>query len=126
MWRLFLPCSSGSPLNFQTDSNDLRKGILQQNPDIDIVRVQDVGLLSADDPTILEWPAQEQRVLLTHDVQTMTDYTYQRVKAGLPMPGVFEVNQYAPMGETIEDVLILAECSYEGEWENQVQYLPLR
>ena len=24
-----------------------------------------------------------------------------------------------------EDILILAECSLEGEWEGQVRYLPL-
>ncbi len=25
-----------------------------------------------------------------------------------------------------EDILLLAECSLEGEWEGQVRYLPLR
>jgi hypothetical protein len=30
------------------------------------------------------------------------------------------------IGDAIEDVLILAECSTEGEWEGQVRYLPLR
>ncbi len=26
----------------------------------------------------------------------------------------------------IEDTLLLAECSLDGEWEGHVQYLPLR
>lgn len=26
----------------------------------------------------------------------------------------------------IEDILLLAECSLESEWEGQVRYLPLR
>lgn len=41
------------------------------------------------------------------------------------MPGVFEVNRRIPLAVVIEDVLLLAELSLEGEWENQVCYLPL-
>jgi len=26
----------------------------------------------------------------------------------------------------IQEILLLAECSLEGEWEGQVRYLPLR
>jgi hypothetical protein len=31
-----------------------------------------------------------------------------------------------PIGQAIEDLLLIAECSQEGEWEGQVRYLPLR
>jgi hypothetical protein len=64
--------------------------------------------------------------LLTHDVTTMTHYAYERVKAGKSMPGVFEVSRAVPIGTAIEDILLLAEYSFEGEWEGQVRYLPLR
>lgn len=73
-------------------SNDIIRGLLRRKPDLDIVRVQDVGLSGAGDPTILEWAAQEGRVLLTHDVSTLTRYAYERVEAGKHMPGVFEVS----------------------------------
>jgi hypothetical protein len=46
--------------------------------------------------------------------------------AGLPMPGVFELAQDVPIGQAIEDILLLAECSIEGEWEGQIRFLPLR
>jgi hypothetical protein len=36
----------------------VRRGILRRNPDVDIVRVQDMGSIEADDPTVLEWAAQ--------------------------------------------------------------------
>jgi predicted nuclease of predicted toxin-antitoxin system len=42
------------------------RGLRRRNPAIDIVRVQDAGLMSAEDPTVLEWAAQANRVLLTH------------------------------------------------------------
>jgi len=107
-------------------NNDIVRGLLRRKPDLNIVRVQDVGLSGADDPTVLEWAAREGRVLLTHDVSTITHYAYERVRAGKPMPGVFEVSRDTPIGVAIEDILLLAEYSLEGEWEGQVRYLPLR
>ena len=107
-------------------NNDIVRGLLRRRPDLDIVRVQDVSLSGADDPTVLEWAAQEGRVLLTHDVTTITRYAYERVQAGKTMPGVFEVSRRVPIGVAIEDILLIAECSLEGEWEGQVRYLPLR
>jgi len=98
----------------------------RRKPDLDIVRIQDVGLSGADDPTVLEWAAQEERVLLTHDVSTITRYAYERIEAGQTMPGVFEANPYAPIGPVIEDILLLAELSLEGEWEGKIGYLPLK
>lgn len=107
-------------------NNDVVRGVLRRNSGVDIVRVQDVGLSGAEDPVVLEWAAGAGRVLLTHDVATMTAYAYERVLAGKPMPGVFEVGRSVPVAQAIEDILLLAECSEAGEWEGQVRYLPLR
>jgi hypothetical protein len=107
-----------------TSSGDCCVGI--PIPYLDIVSVQDAGLSGADNATVLEWAAREGRVLLTHDVSTMTRYARERVRAGKPMPGVFEVSRKVPIGQAIEDLLLIAECSQEGEWEGQVRYLPLR
>jgi hypothetical protein len=53
-------------------NNDIVRGLLRRRPELDIVRLQDVvGLSGADDPTVLEWAAQQGRVLLTHDVSTI-------------------------------------------------------
>ena len=43
-------------------NNDIVRGLLRQRPELDIVRVQDVGLSGADDVAVLEWAAQEGRV----------------------------------------------------------------
>jgi predicted nuclease of predicted toxin-antitoxin system len=104
--------------------NTVVRGIFRRNSEIDIVRVQDVGLSGKDDSTILEWAAQEERILLTHDVSTITRYAYDRVRLGQIMPGVIEVSPDAAVGRVIEDILVLVECSQDGELEGQVQYLP--
>lgn len=116
-------------LRLAADENfnrDIIRGILSRRPDLDLVLVQEAGLSGADAPTILGWAAQQGRVLLTHDVSTMTRHAYDRVRAGLSMPGVLEVGHRVAIGEAIDDILLLAECSLDGEWEGQVRYLPLR
>ena len=106
--------------------NNIVRGLLRRRPDIDIVRIQDAGLSGANDPTVLAWSADEGRILLTHDVSTITRYAYERVEAGLPMPGVFEVNLAVSLGQAIDDLLLLVECSFENEWEGQIVYVPLK
>ena len=106
-------------------NHDIVRGLIRRRPNLDITRVQDAGLAGADDPTVLEWSARENRVLLTHDVTTMTKYAWQRVESNLPMPGVFEISRAVPVGRAIEDILLLVECSLENEWQGQVHYLPL-
>ncbi len=106
-------------------NNDIVRGLLRSRPQSNIVRIQDAGLSGADDRSVLEWAAREGRVLLTHDVTTITRYAFERVKAGLRMPGVFEVSRSVPIGQAIEDILLLAEYSRPNEWEGRIIYLPL-
>lgn len=40
-------------------------GLRRRIDGLDIARVQDIGLLSADDPTVLAWATEHGRVLLT-------------------------------------------------------------
>ena len=66
--------------------------------------MQDVGLDGTDDPTLLAWAANTSRVLLTHDVSTITAYAYDRARNGDSMPGVFEVSRDVPIVVTVEDI----------------------
>ena len=106
-------------------NGDIVRGLLRRNPKLDIVRVQEVGLSGADDPSVLQWAADQGRIVVTHDVSTLAKHAFDRVAAGQPMPGIFEVKSAAPIGQTIDDLILLAECSIEGEWEGQVRFLPL-
>jgi predicted nuclease of predicted toxin-antitoxin system len=53
-------------------NNDIVRGLLRRKPDLDIIRIQEAGLSGATDPVVLEWAAAENRLLLTHDVTTIT------------------------------------------------------
>jgi predicted nuclease of predicted toxin-antitoxin system len=114
-------------LKFLADENfdnAIIRGLIRRQPNIDIVRVQDTELYGANDPLVLAWAAQEDRILLTHDVSTITRYAYDRVAKGQAMPGVIEVIAGSSVGRTVEDILLLIECSLDGELTNQIYYLP--
>lgn len=107
--------------------HDILRGVLRRQPDIDFLRIQDLPeILSAPDPIVLEWAAKHNRVVVTHDVQTMVGFAYERVAAGETMPGVIEVRYDQPLGLKIEDFLILLECTSEEEMQNQVRYIPFK
>ena len=78
------------------------------------------------DPEILQFAAETNRIVLTHDFDTMPKFAYERLAEELPMPGLFLVSQYEPIGPVMEDILLLAVGSVGGEWNNRVGYLPLR
>jgi hypothetical protein len=107
-------------------NNRILRAVLRSNPNLDVVRAQDAGLRGKSDAEVLDWAAKEDRVLLTHDKKTMSQYVAERLAAGLLMPGVFVVNKQIPMAQVIEEILILAECSLPGEWEDQIRFLPLK
>ena len=55
----------------------------------------------------------------------MLGTAYERVQAGLPMPGVIVLLNRLLMGQAIEQILIVAECSTLAEMKDRVVFLPL-
>jgi hypothetical protein len=106
-------------------NRDIVRGLYRRKPDLDLVRVQDVGLSGAADATVLAWASAEGRIVVTHDVSTMTRFANERIAAGLLMPGLIEVHRFVPIGRAIEDLLLIIECSAERELEGRILYLPL-
>ena len=116
------------PPRFLTDEDfnrDILTGLLTRRPGVDVVRVQDHGLSQAPDPEVLEWPARDGRVVLTHDANTMVGFATARVRAGLPMPGLVVVRQTLTISQAIDEPLILAGAGTEEDFKNQVYFVPL-
>ena len=106
-------------------NNDVLRGLLRRNRSLDIVRVQDTEFYGAHDPEVLEWAAAEARVLVTHDVSTITAFAYARVNRGEAMPGIVQVPRTVPILRAIEDLQLLAECGEPSDLEGRVLFLPL-
>ena len=106
-------------------NGDIVRGLLLRQPNLDIVRVQDVGLAGVDDPAILGWAAENNRILLTHDLATIPDYAHQRVAAGEKMSGVFILDDRFAIGQAIQEILLIVACSEHPDWNQRVVHLPL-
>lgn len=113
-------------MKFLLDENfngPIAEALVKAYPHLDMIRVQD-SREGLPDNKVLEWAASEDRVVVTHDVRTMPAYAYDRVRKGLPMPGVIEVNQFAPIGVIVEQFGFIAEASTPDELRDRVTYIP--
>ncbi len=114
-----------SLLSDENFNGDIVRGLFLRQSNLDLVRVQDVGLQEFEDPEILAWAASNERILLTHDRATMPDFAYERLVRGEAMAGLFVVNDRTPTRQAIDELLLLIGCSEQAEWKGVVLYLPL-
>ncbi len=105
--------------------NSIVRGVRRRSDRIDIVTIQEVGLSGMDDPAVLDWAAKERRILITHDVATITYYAYERMENNLPMVGVIEVKTGVSIGKAIADIVLIFECCQPEDLDGQIYYLPL-
>lgn len=115
-------------LSFLSDENfngDIIRGLFLRQPNLDLLRVQDVGLQEVDDPIILEWATINNRILLTHDRATMPDFAYERLNKGEDMAGIFVIDDRMATRQVIDELLLLADCTEQTEWKDIILYLPI-
>ena len=104
--------------------NDILRALFRRKPGIDAVRAQDVGLTRIDDEALLAWAAEQGRIVLTHDRQTMPKHAYDRVRSHQPMPGLIVVSDRMPVGEAIELLAMHIDCGMPKDFEYTVTYIP--
>jgi hypothetical protein len=111
---------------FDEDLNGrIVRGVRRRISALDSTTVQEADLPEASDPTVLDWAASQGRVVITHDHRTMRTCAEDRLKAGLPMTGLILVPQTAPLGQVIDDLVLVAEATTAEEWNGTIVFLPL-
>lgn len=93
-------------------------------PELDIVRVVDVGLSSKADDLVLTWAATEDRILLTHDIKSMQEIAMQLVELGQSIAGVIEIPRRLRSELIVREIRLIANCSFEGEYRDRLIFLP--
>jgi predicted nuclease of predicted toxin-antitoxin system len=101
------------------------RGLRLRVPQLDYVIVQHAGMSGFSDPVLLDWAANEGRIVITHDVNTITRYANERMKQGRPMPGVVIVPDDLEIGRAIADLEIIIESDMGETLVDQIQFLPL-
>jgi hypothetical protein len=102
------------------------RGLLRRVSDLDLLTNSAAGLAAQPDAVVIAWAAANQRVLITHDINTMTEAALERVRLGQPMPGVVAVPQQLGIGAAISDLALIVTCADPNELAGRIWYLPLQ
>ena len=78
------------------------------------------------DADVLARAAQQGRILVTHDFQTMPKHFGEFLAAGGLSPGVFLVKQRTPVAHVIEELVLVWTASGPKDWTNLILEIPLR
>ncbi|NEO19991.1 MAG: hypothetical protein F6J98_05345 [Moorea sp. SIO4G2] len=76
------------------------------------------------DPQILKWCDEYGFVLVTNNRKSMPTHLADYIAEGNHIPGIFILNTKLSMGENIDELVFLAEASFENEYQDQIIYLP--
>lgn len=101
------------------------RGVLRREPIIDFVRLRDVGLEKCSDAEILTYASVDGRIILSHDVSTMSAAAQARLASGQPISGLLLVHQLTPLASIIDSLVLIWAASEAEEWLNQIWFLPL-
>jgi len=104
----------------------LVRGLKFRLPQLDLVLVRQVGLGGFADPVLLDWAAENDRTIVTHDVQTMIYYANQLLQNVQPMAGLIVVPQRMGIGRAIRDLELLIPSHSQPEFRDRIEYLPRR
>ena len=89
-------------------------------PDLNLISVRDLGLANTPDPSVLEWAAEQSRIVLSHDINTMESFAQNHVDAGLPMPGLIVVRQQLTVGEALNRIEWVVQTMPDDGIEGQI------
>ena len=113
------------PLLVDHDFNERILRAVQSRAEVDVVMARAVGLKDKPDAALLAWAADKNRIVLSHDLETMPGFAVARLRGGQTMPGLILVPQELRIGKAIEELTMVALCSDPTEWQDMIIYIPL-
>ena len=114
-------------IRFLADA-DLNEGIvagcLRREAEMDFLSANEADLEGVPDPKVLALAAAEDRILVSHDFRTMPRHFGNFLQAGYSSAGVILVPQRLPVGEAIEELVLIWAASDAEEWQNRILRIP--
>jgi hypothetical protein len=114
-------------IRFQADVNlnqIIVRAARRREPGLDFQTAETAGLASLPDPEVLARAAEDGRILVTHDLQTMprhfAAFITTRQSAGLLL-----IPQHLAIASAVDDLLLIWSTMEAEEWTNLMWYLPL-
>ena len=114
-------------IRFLADA-DLNYGIVKvcrrREPALDFLSANEARLRGVPDPEVLAIAAEQNRILVTHDIRTMPRHLGKFLTSRGSSPGVFLVSQDSEIGEVVDDLVLIWAASDAEEWENRIVKVP--
>lgn len=106
----------------------LRSALLREVPSLTVWQVGLPGApaLGTLDPEILIWCEENGFVLVTNNRKSMPVHLENHLAAARHATGIFILNAEMTVGETINELLLIASASSAEEYKDQIIYLPIR
>lgn len=98
----------------------------RREPSVDFLSAVEADLEGLPDPEVLAIAAAADRILVTHDIQTMPGHFGDFLLSGRRSPGVFLVSQKVAVAEVAEALILIWGASDAREWDNLILEVPLR
>ncbi|NMG08516.1 DUF5615 family PIN-like protein [Brasilonema sp. UFV-L1] len=99
----------------------------RQKPDLVIWVIGEPGTLpkSTLDPEILCWCEEHDFLLVTNNRKSMPVHLVEHINQGRHIPGIFILNDKLTIEQNIDELILIAEASFDGEYQDQIVHLPL-
>lgn len=104
-----------------------RHNVVDPSWALDVVRVGDLAVLplGTDDHDILKWCSQHQRILVSHDLETMPMHFQTFLQQGQPLPGVWLIRKGHSFRIIIDQLVLMTYGGTVDEFKDQLLYLPM-
>jgi Domain of unknown function (DUF5615) len=76
------------------------------------------------DPEILVWCEEYNFILVTNNRTSMPVHLADHLAKGCHVPGIFILNPKLSIGQNIDELIFLAEASFEDDFQDQIIHLP--
>jgi hypothetical protein len=106
-------------------NEDLIRGMRRSDPRVDFLIASEGGTRGLLDRQVLELAAAADRVVVSHDRNTMIGEFYRFVEQGHSSPGLIIVAQELDEGDAIEDLLLICDAASAEELRDQIMWVPI-
>ncbi|MDZ8189323.1 MAG: DUF5615 family PIN-like protein [Nostoc sp. ChiSLP02] len=92
---------------------------------VEVVGEPGTPLKGTLDPEILIWCETYQAILVTNNRKSMPVHLRDRLAQNPHVPGIFILNASLGIGETIDELILIAKGSFDNEYQDRISFLPI-
>lgn len=99
------------------------KGLRRRQPLLEFETIPAAGLKGQPDSAVLAFAAQQERVLVSHDLKTMPTHFAAFLASDQHSPGLILIPRTVSIAQAIDDLYLIWEVSTPEYWKDRLIYL---